>query len=138
MKYFIISLILFISSTSFASNHLYERDYQEYWCNKNKGQTEVILRDLARCDCELTGYAVEFDFVEKWAEAVGQSLYYASMLNKQPGIVLIVKDNTDYTKYIKRVFAIERIIDIDIVIWVITNTENGIIELYGEIPLNQY
>ena len=37
-------------------------------------------------------YAVEFDFAEKWAEAVGQALYYALKTGKKPAVVLIMED----------------------------------------------
>jgi hypothetical protein len=38
---------------------------------------------------------VEFDWAEKWAEAVGQSLHYARMTGKRPGIVLILREESE-------------------------------------------
>lgn len=45
--------------------------------------------DNVRVDIETRYYAIEVDFSRKWAEAVGQSLYYAHLTGKRPGIVLI-------------------------------------------------
>ena len=43
--------LLAIPSVS-AAKHLHkEKYYQELWCAKEKGQTEVVLPDRTRCDC---------------------------------------------------------------------------------------
>lgn len=81
----------------------YEKDYQKVWCDKSCGTTEVVLSDKARVDCVTTNYAIEFDFAKKWAESIGQALYYGEVLNKTPGIVLIVEDKEKDQKYINRV-----------------------------------
>ena len=47
-------------------------------------------------------YAIEFDFAKKWAEAIGQSLYYSKLTGKSPAIVLILTSPTDY-RYVKRI-----------------------------------
>jgi len=36
-------------------------------------------------------YAVEIDWSEKWAESLGQALYYASETKKEPGIILLCR-----------------------------------------------
>ena len=56
------------------------------WCI---GYTEVPLSDNTRVDCLTETHAWEADYGPKWAEAIGQSLHYARMTGKQPGIVLI-------------------------------------------------
>ncbi len=67
---------------------------------------EVILPDKARIDCVTQTHAIEFDFAPKWAESIGQSLYYAQALKKSAGIVLIIEDKIKDQKYINRVKAI--------------------------------
>jgi len=67
-----------------------EKYYQDKWCAEQGGQTEVVLPDRTRCDCLTDTYAVEFDFANKWAEAIGQALYYSLQTGKRAGIVLIV------------------------------------------------
>ena len=56
-------------------------------------------------DCLTKDYALEFDFAHKWAESVGQSLYYSIMTKRQPGVVLILTKFTDII-YLKRLEAI--------------------------------
>ena len=57
---------------------------------------------MTRVDCLAKDYAIEFDFAKKWAEAVGQSLYYSKMTGKKPAIALILTSLTDY-RYLKRI-----------------------------------
>ena len=65
-------------------------------------KTVSILWDMTRVDCLAKDYAIEFDFAKKWAESIGQSLYYAKMTGKKPAVVLILTDVFDM-KYVKRV-----------------------------------
>ncbi len=106
-KTLLIFLILFLCSASFASepkNHKYfEKDYQKVWCDKHCGSIEVILPDRTRVDCVTATHAIEFDFAPKWAESIGQALYYGEVLQKQPGIVLIIENLEKDQKYINRV-----------------------------------
>lgn len=88
------------------SHFYYEKDYQNLWCNAQSGVTEYVLPDRARVDCVTQTHAIEFDFAKKWAESIGQSLYYAEMLQKAPGIVLIVEDKNKDQKYIDRLQAV--------------------------------
>lgn len=85
-------------------NHQYfEKDYQKVWCDAHCGSMEVILPDKARVDCVTATHAIEFDFAPKWAESIGQALYYAKILKKAPGIVLIIENKDKDQKYINRV-----------------------------------
>ena len=78
-----------------------EKHYQEQWCNKAQGQIEVVLPDKTRCDCLTATHAIEFDFGAKWAESIGQSLYYGLQTGKQPGVVLILKKQKDYRYWLR-------------------------------------
>lgn len=98
---FILILIFFIQKVE--AKHLNsESYYQQKWCHQNGGIIEYVLPDKARIDCLTKEYAIEFDFAPKWAEAVGQSMYYANVMNKKPAICLITKSKKD-EKYIKRI-----------------------------------
>ena len=66
-----------------------EKHYQKATCN---GIMEYRLDDGSRVDCLTEEYAIEYDFANKWAEAIGQSLYYAEKTGKKPAIILILKD----------------------------------------------
>ena len=79
-----------------------EMYYENEWCTPDFGRKEVILWDMTRVDCMTKDYAIEFDFAKKWAEAIGQSLYYSKLTRKSPAIVLILTSPTDY-RYVKRI-----------------------------------
>ena len=79
-----------------------ESYYVNQWCTPDFGRKEAVLWDMTRVDCLAKDYAVEFDFAKKWAEAIGQSLYYSKMTGKKPAIALILTSIGDY-KYLKRI-----------------------------------
>lgn len=79
-----------------------ESYYVNQWCTSDFGRKEAVLWDMTRVDCLAKDYAIEFDFAKKWAESVGQSLYYSKMTGKKPAVVLILTSPTDY-RYVKRV-----------------------------------
>ena len=92
--------IILIQEITFAT--LCCQIYVNQWCTSDFGRKEAVLWDLTRVDCLAKDYAIEFDFAKKWAEAVGQSLYYSKMTGKAPAIALILTNITDY-KYLKRI-----------------------------------
>lgn len=79
-----------------------ESYYQNQWCTGDFGRKEVVLWDMTRVDCLAKDYAIEFDFAKKWAESIGQSLYYSKLTGKKPAVALILTSPTDY-RYVKRV-----------------------------------
>lgn len=74
---------------------LHEADYQAVWCKAAGGVTEYVLDDKARVDCLTDDFAVEFDFDKKWAESIGQALYYGMETGRVPGVVIILGDEDD-------------------------------------------
>lgn len=84
-----------------AAHQHREKEYQALWCNQQRGEMEHVFDDGARADCLTEEYAVEFDFALKWAESIGQSLYYALKSGKKPGVVLIIEKPSD-EHYLKR------------------------------------
>jgi hypothetical protein len=46
------------------------------------------MPDGTRCDIVTETHAIEVDFADKWAEAIGQCLNYSFQLNKKAGILL--------------------------------------------------
>ena len=95
MKRLIIILsIIFLSgsfSTATAGHKHPERYYQSQWCAEHNGIMEYRLDDGTRVDCLTETHAIEFDFAPKWAESIGQSLYYGAKTDKTPGIVIIIE-----------------------------------------------
>lgn len=106
-----------------GGHKFYEKDYQTAWCQANKGSIEVILPDKARVDCVTDTHAIEFDFAKKWGESIGQSLYYAAVLNKNAGIVLILENGVKDYKYLERVKKVAALHNITV--WTITDADFG-------------
>lgn len=99
----VLTLVCLLLASPAYSAHLHkEAEYQALWCKENNGVTEYVLDDKARVDCLTDEYAIEFDFANKWAESIGQSLYYGLKTNKKSGIVLIIEDRNKVDRYIKR------------------------------------
>ena len=103
MKNFIILMLLLISILPVEAKRIYsEKVYQTQWCNQHNGKMEYRLNDKARVDCVTDTLAVEFDFANKWAECVGQALYYWRQTNKQPAGVLSMANGEIALKYLYR------------------------------------
>lgn len=100
----LLSVLLFNSCAS-SPKKQYEKHYQTLLCNELGGEMEYVLSDRTRVDCLTDEYAIEVDFAKKWAEGIGQSLYYAHMTGKKPAIGLIMDKKKD-ERYLKRLGAI--------------------------------
>ena len=90
-----------------------ESFYQELYAKKLGGRTEVTMPDGTRCDILTDTHAIEVDFADKWAEAIGQSLNYAMQTGKKAGIVLVLKDKGD-EKHLERLREMARHYSMDI------------------------
>ena len=86
-----VFVLLFMSTTASAARLHHEKYYQDLWC-EGKGETEFVLPGKARVDCLTDTHAIEVDFADKWAEGIGQSLYYARITGKLHGVLLIMED----------------------------------------------
>ncbi len=109
MKKIALIFILFFlfPSLLLAKREHQEKWYQEMWCEAPKGQVEIALPDGTRCDCVTDTHAIEFDFGNKWTEAVGQSAYYSLQTKKKPGVVLILETMNDRKYWIRLNTTIE-------------------------------
>lgn len=92
--------VLFAGCVEEKQRH--EKYYQVQLCNKLGGVMEQSLLDRTRIDCLTEEYAIEVDFAKKWAESVGQSLYYADMTEKKPAVGLIVWNTEKDKRHMKR------------------------------------
>jgi len=109
-KIFIISLfsiaIIIVSckkELEFQPKQIYyENYYQTKLCTQLNGVMEESLLDRTRIDCLTDEYAIEVEFAKKWAESVGQSLYYAEMTGKNPAVGFIVRDTKQDKRHMKR------------------------------------
>lgn len=82
-----------------------EKCYQNFFAKRMNGTTEVLMPDNTRCDILTENLAIEVDFAPKWAEAIGQSLHYAKMVNRQAGIVIVIRKKIDHL-HVKKLLGV--------------------------------
>jgi len=116
MKFFILFLAL--CNISFAKHLHKEKWYQQIFCDEKQGIVEYRLEDKTRVDCLMDEYAVEADFASKWAESIGQALFYGYMTNRKPAVLLIMEDHVKDEKYLIRLKKVAE--KEGITIWTIT------------------
>lgn len=105
-KILIVLVLMLIASTAFSQlTKMRESYYQNGFATIMKGQKEVVLFDGTRVDVLTDTFAIEVDFAEKWSQSVGQALYYGDVLNKKPGILLVVNGSND-ERFVKRLIAV--------------------------------
>lgn len=119
-KLLIIVVMFFLLFTTAYALELPAKDYQTTWCKQRRGTTGYVLDDKTRVDCLLDDYAIKFVFAEKWAEAVGQSLYYGLKTNRKAGVVLIMEDPAKESKYLDMLNELAK--KYDIKVWAVTST----------------
>ncbi|MEB2846769.1 hypothetical protein [Endobacterium cereale] len=85
-----------VTLSSPAAAAPYESDYRDMLCRGMR--TEVSLPNGTRADCIGRKYAVEVEYSNKWAEAIGQALSYSAATGKKPGIILVCRQNMGEAK----------------------------------------
>ena len=100
-KLTIITILLLISIPASAKRLHKEKWYQQIWCDQAKGEVEYRLPDKTRVDCLTSTHAVEHDFGTKWAEAIGQALFYSLSTGRRSGIVLIIDKEKGWRYWIR-------------------------------------
>ena len=93
-----------------------ESSYQHAWCSAHNGIEEYENTDKTRVDCLTDTYAVEFDFANKYYEAIGQALHYGIMTGKKPKVVLILDSKyfNQQMRYYERIKRIGEVYKIDV------------------------
>ena len=113
----------FAGASASAGSHLHlEKGYQTFWCDRHAGLSEVVLPDRTRCDCITKTHAIEFDFGSKWAESIGQALYYSMQTGKRAGVVLILENKGDYKYWIRLNSVVQRY-DLSVDTWIVRPEE---------------
>ena len=115
MKFFLLIIFITILCNNAYAKHLHkEAEYQNVWCALHNGVTEYENKDFTRVDCLTATHAVEFDFAKKWAESIGQALYYSLMTGKRGMVVLILENPRREKVYYKRVKRLSKIYNFDV------------------------
>jgi len=110
------TILLIVALLSCPAYGQPERYYQLLWCQQQNGVMEHRLDDGTRIDCLTDTHAIEFDFARKWAESIGQSLYYAGKTGKQAGVVLIGSPG-ELARYLPKLQAVAD--EYGIMVWVV-------------------
>ena len=99
-----------------------ERYYQETWAKANfpGSEVEYILPERSRVDILTEEYAIEVDFAGKYAEAIGQSIYYGIMTGRKPGILLVLNKPGD-VKFLHRLNHCITEAELGIRVWILTD-----------------
>lgn len=125
----ILTLVVFLSSSALiqaksakagASGKWHEADFVNAYC---AGEVEYVLPDRTRVDCLTDTHAIEYDWGKKWAESLGQALFYSAMTGKKAGIVLIVNPRTK-ARYLKRLnkAIVDNKLNVDV--WTVPNQKS--------------
>ncbi|MBI4045778.1 MAG: hypothetical protein HY371_03080 [Devosia nanyangense] len=87
-----IALFLFLAATALVSPALAfkEIEVQKRYCAGL--QINQHLSDGSEVDCVKGDLAIEVDFTDHWAQAIGQSLHYARLTQTRPSIILVCND----------------------------------------------
>lgn len=101
----IIAVFLLLCLAAFAAAET-EVEICRRLAPKYGARTEVRLPDAARVDLLTDTEAIEVDYAKKWAEAIGQSLYYGLATGKKPAIILLTRDTNRDRKAIFRCTAV--------------------------------
>jgi len=123
MKRLLILIMLLLISALCCGQFIKQKEvyYEALFSKAINGKTEIVLPDLARVDVVTDTFAIEIDFAEKWAESIGQSLYYAHELNKKAGVLLLVNGNTE-DRYVKRLLKVAG--EENITVWLLNYNTN--------------
>ena len=120
----VVGASLLFALNVMANSTYQEKDYQAAWCSAHKGITEYSLSDKTRVDCLTEEYAIEFDWAKKWAESIGQSLYYAYSTNKKPAVVLIMTNPEKEEQFLKRLTKVAKKAGITVFVMASVNDTN--------------
>jgi len=100
------------------------------WGKSASIDLERTLWDGTRVDICTDNNAIEVDWAHKWAEAIGQALYYGGEMAKKPTILLLLEDAVKERAYVYRACTVCRKHNIDV--WLYDTTEKTlIIDGYG-------
>lgn len=93
----VISVACLAMQPASEPRKLSEAEHAEALAEKYGAALEVVQWDKTRIDFVTDDYVIEIDFAYKWAEAIGQALYYAiaDPSDRLPAIVLLVDKGQD-------------------------------------------
>jgi len=91
----------YVSSLT-PSHNSGETHWSNWLAGKMGGVPEYVLPDRSRVDILTPTLAIEVDWVKKWPEAIGQAVYYGIMTDRQPAILLLLRNKETELTYLRR------------------------------------
>jgi hypothetical protein len=82
-------------ATLLPAQKQYEADFSNIIADCLGGQQEVPVTN-GRVDILTETLAIEVEWASKWKQAIGQALWYAQQTNRQPVIILLLKNKDDW------------------------------------------
>ena len=110
----IFLIFTFFVLPAFSKRLYREAEYNQKYCSNIGGTTEFRNADLTRVDCLTKTNAIELDFAEKWAEGVGQALYYSQLTGKKGKLVLILENPDVEMKYFERAKLLSKVYNFEV------------------------
>ena len=95
-----ITLCATFIHTLFLFGQTSETDHAKLIQKELGGQLEVTVYS-GRVDLVTSTRAWEIDWANKWKESIGQALWYGLQTSKKPGIILIMRKDSDF-KYVQQ------------------------------------
>ena len=92
-----------------------EKEHQKRLCAGM--ELEKWTKQHTRVDCLSDEFAIEVDFSDSWADAIGQSLHYAHEFGRKAGIILICKDTVKCTAHGYRLESTIKAFNLPITVW---------------------
>ena len=96
-----------------APHVIHETELCKILARNLNGEVEFRLGDGTRVDILTDEYAIEVDWAPKWAESIGQCLYYAEKTDRKPMSLLLIESESD-KRYIERLMVVARVKGIEV------------------------
>ena len=94
-----------------------ETVWSKWLAAQMNGIAEYTLPDRSRVDILTPTLAIEVDWVKKWAEAIGQAIYYGVVTERQPAILLLLRSKPTEKKYLLRAKRSAEELNIPVFTW---------------------
>ncbi|MGD9016489.1 MAG: hypothetical protein PVH30_03825 [Desulfobacterales bacterium] len=94
IRYILLASLLMMASVD-ADTSEGTASLQNDWCREQAGIAGVTVYKNIRCECLTDTHAVKFNEASRWAEAIGDALYYSAVTGRKAGIVLIMNADSD-------------------------------------------
>ena len=98
---------------------------------------EVVLSDGSRVDLLSEHFAIEVDWSEKWAEGIGQALFYGIETKKKPGVLLLRRQDESDASFQAHLRRCRIVCEIhNLFLWTAVEGNPSITKVYPQDPFS--